>query len=274
MQSPKELYLDLMKNALTFSLWEDTGHPIQANNHMRVWYKRIPIGFIALVLGLLGMEAFMLSNRKRHAEGNAWPRNADSMIGMKRMNNIQDCVEDVLNNDIPGDLIETGVWRGGSCIFMRAILAAYGDTRRTVWVADSFQGLPEPDTEKYPADRGDEHYKLSFLAVSEEQVRQNFERYGLLDDQVRFLKGWFKDTLPSAPIEKIAVMRLDGDMYESTMDALNALYDKLSVGGYCIIDDYALAGCKQAVDEFRNSRNISAPVIQVDWTGAYWQKTE
>lgn len=272
MSNPAQLYIDLIKKALTFSIWEDTGHPIEVNNHMRAWHKRVPIQLIATILGWFGMEAFMKSNRQNLQDGFAWPRYADSMIGIKRMDNIQFCVEDVLNKNVPGDLIETGVWRGGSCIFMRAILAAYEDTDRTVWVADSFQGLPEPDEEKYPADKGDEHFKLSFLAVSEEQVRNNFERYGLLDDQVKFLKGWFKDTLPSAPIEKIAVMRLDGDMYESTMDALNALYDKLSPGGYCIIDDYALTGCKQAVDEYREKHEITSPVVKVDWTGAYWQK--
>jgi O-methyltransferase len=194
------------------------------------------------------------------------------MIGLKRLDNIQSCIEDVIRNDVPGDLIETGVWRGGSAIFMKAILAAYGIRNRRIFVADSFQGLPPPDTAKHPRDRGDTHYKERFLAVSQDAVKRNFEKYGLLDELVVFLPGWFKDTLPVAPIESLAVMRLDGDMYGSTMDALASLYPKLSKRGYCIIDDYALQGCKNAVDDFRNERHIMTPLVRIDWSGVYWQK--
>jgi hypothetical protein len=156
---------------------------------------------------------------------------------------------------------------------MRAILKAHGITNRIVWLADSFEGLPEPDP-RFPQDRGD---KLStfkdVLGVSLETVKANFERYGLLDDQVRFLKGWFKDTLPVSPIERLAVLRLDGDMYASTMDSLVNLYDKVSAGGYVIVDDYGqIKACKQAVDDFRRERGISDPICQVDRSGVYWRK--
>src|SRR4030095_4998879 len=104
---------------------------------------------------------------------------------------------------------------------------------------------------EYPADEGDRHYSFTELAVSKEEVANNFEKYELLDDQVVFLKGWFKESLPKAPIGSLAILRLDGDMYESTSDALNNLYFKLSIGGFCIIDDYFLEGCKKAVDDFR-----------------------
>jgi O-methyltransferase len=195
------------------------------------------------------------------------------MIGMKRLGSLQDCVTDVIRSNVPGDLIETGVWRGGACIFMRAVLKAYEDTSRIVWVADSFQGLPPPDPERYPADAGDRHFEEPILRVSLEQVQANFRKYGLLDDHVRFLVGWFRDTLPKAPIERIAVMRLDGDLYESTMDALRALYPKLSVGGYVIIDDYgALASCRAAVDEFRQEMGISDEIKRIDWTGVFWRR--
>ena len=118
---------------------------------------------------------------------------------------------------------------------MRAILMAYGIKNRTVWVADSFEGLPSPDSQ-YPADTGDIHHLYKeVLAISLEQVQENFRRYDLLDGQVHFLKGWFKDTLSNAPIEHLAILRLDGDMYSSTMEALQALYDKLSPGGFLIM---------------------------------------
>ena len=180
-----------------------------------------------------------------------------------------------LTDRVAGDIIETGVWRGGACIFARAILKAHQVTDRTVWVADSFEGLPKPDAAKYPADAGDIHYLISDLAVSMEQVQANFRALNLLDDQVRFLKGWFKDTLPSAPIQKLAVARLDGDIYESTMDAITSLYPKLSVGGYLIVDDYgAVVACKKAIHDYRDAHNITEPIQPIDGEGVFWQKTK
>lgn len=114
---------------------------------------------------------------------------ADTMIGLKRLDNIQFCVENVLKDNIQGDLIETGVWRGGACIFMRAILAAYGITDRRVFVADSFEGLPKLDEKEYPQDKEDKLCIERFLSLSKEEVENNFRRYGLLDEQVVFLKG-------------------------------------------------------------------------------------
>jgi O-methyltransferase len=126
----------------------------------------------------------------------------------------------------------------------------------------------------YAADVGDKHWEYSGdLGVSVEQVKANFSRYGLLDDQVRFLKGWFSETLPSAPIERLAILRLDGDMYESTMDALRALYPKLSIGGFAIIDDYgALPQCRQAVEDYRREQGIVESIQTIDWSGVYWQR--
>jgi len=90
---------------------------------------------------------------------------------------------------------------------------------------------------------------------------------------VRFLKGWFRDTLPAAPIGKLALLRLDGDLYESTRDALHALYGKLSPGGFLLVDDYGdFPPCRKAVDEFRAEHRIDAPIVEVDWSGVYWRK--
>jgi O-methyltransferase len=165
------------------------------------------------------------------------------------------------------------VWRGGAAIFMRSIIKAYGEKQRTVWVADSFEGLPPPDPDHYPADIDHPHDTFAkWLAIPKEQVERNFRRYGLLDEQVRFLKGWFKDTLPSAPIERLAVLRLDGDMYESTIQTLDALYSKLSLGGFTIIDDYCLKSCAQAVHDFRRAHGISDEIIDIDGMGRYWRR--
>jgi hypothetical protein len=158
---------------------------------------------------------------------------------------------------------------------MRSVLKAHGVTDRLVWVADSFEGLPPPNAEKYPVDASSQYHTLSsLLAISMEEVKANFERYGLLDDQVRFLKGWFKDTLPVAPFTRFAVIRLDGDMYESTMDALTNLYPKLASGGYVILDDYGLDDgfCKRAASDYRHDHHISAEIIDIDGMGAFWRK--
>ncbi len=214
-------------------------------------------------------------------QGADWPEHAQTMIGLTRLDNLQSCIEGVLTSQVPGDLIETGVWRGGATIFMRAVLQAYGVEDRRVWVADSFEGLPPPDPEKYPQDKTDliqadsALHTYEELAVSLEQVQSNFARYGLLDSQVEFLSGWFRDTLPEAPIERLALVRLDGDMYESTMDALVNLYPKLSIGGYLIVDDYgALPTCRQAVHDYRETHGVREKIEAIDWSGAFWRRAE
>jgi O-methyltransferase len=270
---PTELYLALLKKTLRFSLWEDPGKPVEAVAYRAGALKPLIIAFGRLLRKFrLRVVVLRDMEQERKFPGSTWPACAHSMVSMERLDSLQEAVETIVREKIPGDLIETGVWRGGSCILMRAVLRAHGDAARKVFVADSFEGLPKPDAEKYPQDAGDEHHVHDFLAVSKEEVAGNFRKYDLLDDRVVFLKGWFKDTLPGAPITALALMRLDGDMYESTMDALNNLYDKLSPGGFCMIDDYALDGCRRAVDDFRRQRNISEPMISVDHSCRFWRK--
>ena len=203
--------------------------------------------------------------------GRDWPAFAQTMIGTIRMRNLRWLCETAILDDVPGDFVETGVWRGGACIYMRGILEAYGDTNRRVFVADSFKGLPPPSPSEFPADTGDAHHTHPQLTASRSDVEENFRRYGLLDDRVVFLEGWFKDTLPAAPVSKIAVLRLDGDMYESTIQALDALYHKVSRGGFVIIDDYFLKPCSQAVNDFRNKHSITSPLIPVDGWAVWWR---
>lgn len=205
--------------------------------------------------------------------GRDWPSTAHSMIGLKRLQNLRDSVETVIRGRIPGDLIETSVWRGGACILIRGILKAHAIADRTVYVADSFAGLPPPDDKTYPHDAGDKHHRFGELAVPLEQVQAAFRAYGLLDGQVAFLKGWFKDTLATLGERRFALIRLDGDMYESTIQALDALYPRLSRGGIAIIDDYgAIRACRQAVDEFRARHAIVEPLVEIDWSGRWWRK--
>lgn len=110
------------------------------------------------------------------------------------------------------------------------------------------------------------------LGVSRDQVEENFRRYGLLDSQVRFLEGWFSETLPTAPIRALAVLRLDGDLYKSTMDVLTHLYPKVTPGGYVIIDDFDIAACRQAVKDYRAAHEIDDEICPIDDNGVFWRK--
>ena len=266
----RKLYIDLLMKCLTMWLWEARdGEQIQPfGNDLRSRARNF-------VKRTLGREV----PPKRDAQtkrmlGRDWPQLAHTMIGWKRLDNLRMCLEDTLAKGVPGDFIETGVWRGGATILMRGVLKAYSVSDRRVFVADSFAGLPPPDPAKYPADKGSMHHEVTQLAISVEEVRRNFERYGLLDNQVCFLKGWFKDTLPTAPIQRLAVARLDGDMYESTMDALVALYPKLSVGGYLILDDYqSVAGCRMAAEDYRTAHGIKDAIERIDEDGVFWRRT-
>jgi O-methyltransferase len=289
--SAPSLYLDLLKRALTRTLFApspDSAAEQPLLSRALLWsvrrifvpaymgaVRRVPAIHRAAGPVQRALRKVVSVPPLERMQGRDWPADAETMIGHSRLDNLQDCIETALRDGVPGDLVEAGVWRGGATIFMRAVLAAHGDDERLVWVADSFEGLPRPDPGRAPLDRGDTAWAFSAeLAVSLDAVKANFERYGLLDERVRFLAGWFKDTLPNAPIERLAVMRLDADMYESTMDALTALYPKLSPGGYVIVDDYgALPNCRAAVHDFRAAHDIDDPIVPVDWTGVYWRRS-
>lgn len=271
----RSLYLDQIRRDLTRYGMEQlvpVGWPLGTRAGLN-WLVGMP---------LLKFRNFMLVrkvpfDKEARDAGRDWPADAETMIGMQRLTSLQRCVETVLQEDVPGDLVECGVWRGGASILMRAVLAAYGDEKRNVWLCDSFEGVPPPDEKNYEADKLPRfnmglHHAAPVLAVTQDQVKANFERYGLLDDQVRFIPGWFKDTLHKSPIEQISVLRLDGDLYESTIQALEPLYPKLSPGGYCIIDDYNLEYCRKAVADYRSQHGITAEIIDIDGYGAYWRK--
>lgn len=263
-------YLDLLEKALTGLLYNDPALGFNTIKN-KSWWKRLRHTLLGKSKRNAAREK--VYNDQARLLGRDWPSIAPTMIGVKRMQNVRMICEDVVAKSIPGDFIETGVWRGGACIYARAIFNAFGETQRNVWVADSFAGLPKPNAALYPADRNDKHYVHECLAISQEEVTENFRRYGVLGSNVKFLKGWFKDTLLKAPIKQLAVLRLDGDMYESTMDGLK-LYDKVAVGGYVIVDDYgAIASCKQAIEDFRKARGIKDPIINIDGLGVYWQKS-
>ena len=263
-----DLYLEMLKEVLV--RWGEDEHvPFKEEGSFG---KK----FIKRALNKRGILDTIKFDPEKRRLGRDWPARAKTMIGTQRLDNIKACVAAIIRDNIPGDLVETGVWRGGASIFMRAALEAYGDDERVVWCADSFQGLPTPNLQKYPQDKGTTWHLESALAVGVDVVKANFKQFNLLDDRVKFLEGWFKDTLPTAPIDKIAILRLDGDLYESTMDALNALHPKVSPGGFIIVDDYGLPEdtCRRAIHEFRDLSGITEPIIDIDGWGAYWRRSQ
>ena len=202
-----------------------------------------------------------------------------TLCTMIRLDNLQARLEDCLTKGIPGDVVECGTWRGGMSILMRGVLAAHGIKDRTVWVADSFQGLPPPNPGSVDENlyNHEQVVKAQRFAVPLSEVKSNFSRYGLLDEQVQFLPGWFKETLSQSPIEQIALLHLDSDDYNSTMDVLVNLYPKIVDGGYIILDDWGigeLCGERQATIDYRQLHNITTEIIPIDYHAAYWQKTE
>lgn len=214
-----------------------------------------------------------VSIEKRYM-GEDWPQYAETMIGVSRMTNLQVLIGDIICEDVEGDIVEAGVWRGGASIFMKANLLARKSDKR-LYVCDSFCGLPKP---KLPEDAGDGHWKIKYLNVGLGEVILNFSKYELLDENVFFEKGWFSDTMPAlakrllSEERKISLLRLDGDMYQSTIDVLANLYPLVSSGGYVIIDDYVLPPCKKAVSYYRATHGITDPIKPIDNTAVYWRK--
>lgn len=266
------IYLDLLKKSLTRYI-SDNGY----SNLLDRPNSKVKTLIFTTLNKILSKKQLEIVKHKQFNPaireiGKDWPSTAETMIGLQRLDNIQQCIDQIITQKIPGDFIETGVWRGGATIFMRGVLKAKNINNRTIWCADSFEGLPKPSSASHREDVKDELWKFQQLAVSMEDVKNNFKKYNLLDDHVKFLKGWFNNTLPTAPIKRLALIRLDGDMYESTMDALEPLYPKLSKGGFVIVDDYCLPACREAIHDFRNKYNITAKLHKIDWASIYWQK--
>eukprot|EP01105_Mastigella_eilhardi_P002278 TRINITY_DN1278_c0_g1_i2.p1 TRINITY_DN1278_c0_g1~~TRINITY_DN1278_c0_g1_i2.p1 ORF type:complete len:327 (-),score=81.79 TRINITY_DN1278_c0_g1_i2:62-1042(-) len=214
------------------------------------------------------VHALVLNDR---VEGKDWPVFGLTMVGGRRMENIEWALRKVVGEGVPGDFMECGVWRGGASIFARAVLDTLGEDGRKVILADSFEGLPAPRT------GNDKSFwsQMEYLRVSLETVKQNVASYGMNPEasNMQFCKGYFVDSLPVCQVNQLAVLRMDGDMYESTMDQLFNLYQKVSVGGVVIVDDYGLPECKRAINEFKTWHNMDEPLVAVDsWSGRYWIK--
>lgn len=212
-------------------------------------------------------------NTTSRTNGEEWPYLGDSMVGSKRLDSLQAILLRVFADRIPGDFLEAGVWRGGTSVLARGVMRAYGEDRK-VFAADSFAGLPAGNTSIDPMDKGWDG--LTYLQASTAIVAETFQTYSLLDDKVVFAKGLFQHTMPAlrSIISKLAVLRIDGDMYESTADVLYNMYDKLSVGGVVIQDDWTGFPSRTACEDFFAVHHLQPAVIAIDNLSVYWVKTE
>jgi hypothetical protein len=198
-----------------------------------------------------------------------------TMTGPERRASLLGAVDHVVRHGLPGDIVECGVWRGGSMMAVALALMARGDTSRHLWLFDTFEGMSEP-TE---ADRGPggESAKAQlersqrdapvWAVASREDVQANLASTGYPADRIHFVKGKVEDTIPANGPERIALLRLDTDWYESTRHELQHLYPRLSPHGVLIIDDYGhWEGARKAVDEYFAASRPPVFLHRVDYT--------
>lgn len=201
----------------------------------------------------------------RRINGLDW--NGYTMIGLRRLDNLELLINNIIKDNIPGAIVEAGVWRGGACIFANGVLKELGE-KRNIYVCDIFDGIFPPPLQE--CDEWTQKYDFQPLSVGIESVKENFRQFELLTDNVIFKRGWFSDTIPSIR-EPVAILRIDGDTYQSTMDSL-LLEKNIPEGGYIIMDDWAIDGSRQAFLDYFKGEVTEKDVTQVDSLSVYWKK--
>ncbi|MFZ6864642.1 PqqD family peptide modification chaperone [Undibacterium sp. Ji67W] len=269
--SMRRRYLDLLKRSLVNLLYPE--HELRLSYLLKGDYPDDP-ALRGRVLRDIRINQAKEYAKLIHDKHYGYPTiYAHTLVGLRRLNNLEYCARRIFADKIPGDFFEAGVCQGGAMIFLRALQVAFNEKKRLTWGADSFRGLPAPEATQ---DTGLDFTESRFpwLAISEDTVRQHFQNYELLSEQVKFVPGWFEDSLPGLQTGSISLLRLDADLYKSTHEVLHNLYDRVSPGGYIVVDDYgSFAPCRQAVDEFRRERNIVDQLRWIDWTGVFWRKS-
>lgn len=201
----------------------------------------------------------------RRLNGLDW--NGYTMIGLRRLDNLEFLINQIHKDNIPGAIVECGVWRGGAMMFAKAMLDELKDDR-TVYLCDAFEGLfPKP---QHTIDEWTEKHDFSPLSVSLEKVRQNFRDVDISILNVEFIEGWFSDTLRGI-LGPVAILRIDGDTYQSTMDSL-ILEPQIPSGGYIIMDDWAIESSRKAFLDYFKGQVAEKDVIPVDSLSVYWRK--
>jgi hypothetical protein len=208
-----------------------------------------------------------------------------TMTSIDRMFALYKGVEYIVKNNIPGDFVECGVWKGGSSMLIALTLLKFGVTDREIWMYDTYEGMSEPgeNDKDILGTQAEELLKKASKEVSEsvwcysglEEVKSNLMTAGYPAENIHFIKGKVEDTIPgSVPSGLISLLRLDTDWYESTKHELTYLFPLLVKAGVLIMDDYGhWVGAKKAVDEYINENNITIHLIKVDYSARIAIKT-
>jgi cephalosporin hydroxylase len=200
-----------------------------------------------------------------------------STMGRVRLDHLQRCLDAVRTDKVKGDLVECGTGRGGGGVFLRGYAAVWEMTDRRVWIADTFRASPSlPDDLHETSQEAVEILGggpgLPDLRADLNTVRDAFQRFDLLDDRLRFLQGDYRDTLPTSPIRSIALLRLGDDLEDACGTILDALYDRVTPGGFVVVEDFLSPAARKSIEDFRERRGIDDPIEQVDWSGVVWRK--
>jgi cephalosporin hydroxylase len=189
-------------------------------------------------------------------------------MGRHRLDHLEQCLDTIRAEAVPGSLIDCNTGRGGGAIFLRGYLEAHELADRTVWVADEFRASPAPERE--PAEVEE---TMAGFRADLNLVRDAFERFDLLDERVRFLIGDPEASTAAADIGDIALLRLGPDIGAEAGGVLDALYPQLSLGAFVVVDDYTDGACGTAITDFRVRHGITEPLEPVDWSAVAWRKT-
>ena len=205
--------------------------------------------------------------------------NPYTMTSPERVAALVEAVRYVVANEIPGDFIECGVWRGGSSMAAALALKELGDESRELWLYDTYEGMSAPTDEDVDVAGQSADTKFSQRQLTDDSsewcrspiddVRQNLESTGYPAEKVHFIKGKVQDTIPGTmPSGPVAILRLDTDWYESTRHEMQHLYPALVKNGVLILDDYGYwQGARKAVDEYFATHNIRPLMGRVDFAG-------
>ena len=191
-----------------------------------------------------------------------------TLVGPERIQNLRILARRIESEGIPGDVIECGVCNGGTAAVL-ARFATRSRLKRTVWLLDSFQGMPEITPEDGEAAKAHVGKEVGDPA----RVREILRLVGANMERVKIVRGWFQDTLPTISTSQIALLNIDADWYESVKLCLETFYDRVATGGFISFDDYGhWPGCKKAVDEFFSSRRLTYSLQKVDYTAHWFRK--
>jgi hypothetical protein len=177
-------------------------------------------------------------------------------------------VEYLVRHRIPGDIVECGVWKGGSIMAAARTLLRLEETRQ-LWLFDTFTGMSAPTAEDVSVCNvnAEEDYKANYLRVGVDEVRSHVLSTGYPPEQIRFVEGKVEDTIPAQAPAQIALLRLDTDWYESTRHELVHLFPRLVRGGVLIIDDYGhWQGARKASDEYFAANNVGILLNRIDFS--------